>query len=252
MRTERFTECLAADAARLREAVAGAATAPVPTCPGWTVTDLSGHVSTVYAHKTEIMRTGAFPGEDWSPPETGDPLADLDRAYAELAGELAARDPAETVPSWYPADQTVGFWARRMAHETVIHRVDGELAAGLPRAPIPADLAVDGVDEVLVRFLEHGSRHWPDDFGDALRDLDGRAVRVTTTAGGSWLVRLAPDGVTVTTDRDDDEAAAATVSGDPVTVLLWLWRRGGPDGLTFGGDTALVDVLHELMAKPTL
>ncbi|WP_051799775.1 maleylpyruvate isomerase family mycothiol-dependent enzyme [Catenuloplanes japonicus] len=250
MRTERFEECLAADAARLREAVAGNPAAPVPTCPGWTVTDLAEHVTNVYRHKTEIMRSGAFP-EDWSPtPETGDPLAGFDRAYAELAGELAARDPEESVPSWYPADQTVGFWARRMAHETVIHRVDGELAAGLPRAPIPADLAVDGVDEVLVRFLEHGSRHWPDDFGDALTPLDGRAVRVTTTAGGSWLVLLTPDGVTVTTD--DAGEAAATVTGDPETVLLWLWRRGGPDGLTFGGDTALVDVLHELMAKPTL
>lgn len=251
MRSERFRECLAADAARLREAVEAAGTSPVPTCPGWTVSDLADHVTTVYQHKTAIMRTGAFPGDDWAPaPRTGDPAADLGRAYAELAGELAARDPEETVPSWYPADQTVGFWARRMAHETVIHRVDGELAAGLTRASIPADLAVDGVDEVLVRFLEHGSRHWPDDFGDALRDLDGRAVRVTTTAGGSWLVRLAPDGVTVTTG--DDGEAAATVIGDPVAVLLWLWRRGGPEELGFGGDAALVEVLHELMARPTL
>ncbi|MFI5839085.1 maleylpyruvate isomerase family mycothiol-dependent enzyme [Catenuloplanes sp. NPDC051500] len=246
MRTERLRECLAADAARLREAVAGAPAAPVPTCPGWTMTDLADHVTTVYLHKVEIIRTGAFPGEDWEPAGVG-----LDRAYAELAEELAARDPAETVPSWYPADQTVGFWARRMAHETLIHRVDGELAAGLPQAPIPADLAVDGVDEVLVRFLEHGSRNWPDDFGDALESLDGRAVRVSTTAGGSWLVRLAPDGVTVTTDEAGGDGEA-TVTGDPVTVLLWLWRRGGPDGLSFGGDTALVEVLHELMAKPTL
>ncbi|MDP9796429.1 uncharacterized protein (TIGR03083 family) [Catenuloplanes nepalensis] len=274
MRIERFRECLHADAARLRVAITVAATAPVPTCPGWTVTDLADHVTQVYRHKTEVMRTGAFP-EDWPPPpESGDVLADFDSAFAALAAELAARDPGEPVPTWYPGDQTVAFWARRMAHETVIHRVDGELAAGLPRAPIPADLAVDGVDEVLVRFLEHGSTNWPDDFGDALAGLDGRTVRVATDAGGTWHVRLAPDGVTVTTDdpestdrpesTDDPEntvgpestdgtgSAVATVTGDPVEVLLWLWRRGGADNLSLGGDTALITVLHDLMAKPTL
>ena len=45
-----------------------------------------------------------------------------------------------------------------MAQETVIHRVDAELAAGEPIAPIPDDLAVDGIDEVLERFLAYGSR----------------------------------------------------------------------------------------------
>ncbi|GAB7052673.1 maleylpyruvate isomerase N-terminal domain-containing protein [Catenuloplanes indicus] len=163
MRTERFRECLTADAARLREAIVAAAPAPVPTCPGWTVTELADHVTQVYRHKTVVLRTGAFP-EELPPAPAGGVLDRYDAAYAELVAELAARDPGETVPTWYPPDQTVGFWARRMAHETVIHRVDGELAAGLPRARIPADLAVDGVDEVLVRFLDHGSRHWPDDF----------------------------------------------------------------------------------------
>ncbi|MDR7273973.1 maleylpyruvate isomerase N-terminal domain-containing protein [Catenuloplanes atrovinosus] len=240
-----------ADATRLRAAIAAAPSAPVPTCPGWSATDLADHVTHVYRHKTVILRTGAFP-EELPPAPPGDALARLDAAYAELVAALAAREPGEAVATWDPADQTAGFWMRRMAHETVIHRVDGELAAGLPRAPIPADLAVDGVDEVLVRFLEHGSRHWPDDFGDALAALDGRAVRVSTTAGGSWLVRLAPDGVTVTPDAPAASDAAAEVTGDPVDVLLWLWRRGGADGLIATGDAALIGELHELMAKPTL
>ncbi|GAB7052672.1 hypothetical protein [Catenuloplanes indicus] len=70
-----------------------------------------------------------------------------------------------------------------------------------------------------------------------------------TTAGGSWCVRLAPDAVTVTTGEPD---ADATVSGDPVDVLLWLWRRGGAGNLSTTGDAALIAVLHDLMAKPTL
>ena len=49
------------------------------------------------------------------------------------------------------------FWIRRMAQETVIHRVDAELALGEPFAPIPDDLALDGIDEVLERFLAFGT-----------------------------------------------------------------------------------------------
>ena len=45
-------------------------------------------------------------------------------------------------------DQTVGFWYRRMALETVVHRVDVETGFGVPRA-VNAELAVDGIDEVV-------------------------------------------------------------------------------------------------------
>jgi hypothetical protein len=40
-----------------------------------------------------------------------------------------------------------------MAQETVIHRVDAELAAGAPVAVIPGDLAADGIDELLAAFV---------------------------------------------------------------------------------------------------
>jgi hypothetical protein len=36
----------------------------------------------------------------------------------------AGRKPEDPAGSWYTPDQTVGFWIRRMAHETVIHRID--------------------------------------------------------------------------------------------------------------------------------
>jgi hypothetical protein len=46
-----------------------------------------------------------------------------------------------------------------MAHETAVHRIDGELAIGTP-TPVDAELAVDGVDEVprhhgVVEFVEN-------------------------------------------------------------------------------------------------
>jgi hypothetical protein len=163
--------------------------------------------------------------------------------------EFAARNPEDKSVTWFSPEQTVGFWIRRMAQETVIHRVDGELALGEVHAPIPADLAYDGIDEVLVRFLEYGSRGWPEDFGDDLADCDGRSVLVT--AGGErWLVRLTPAGAEVTS-RAGAQQADATVSGEPDNMLLWLWRRAGDDAVGLDGDPTLIVKLRQLLGDAT-
>lgn len=240
-----FLEYLAADAARLREVAARDLTAPVPSCPGWTVTDLVQHVAVVYLHKAECMRRNDFP-QPWPPDVSGEePLALFDRGYAALAGEFAARKPESPARTWYPPDQTVGFWIRRMAQETLIHRVDAELALDGKAGAIPADLAEDGVDEVLERFLAFGSREWQEDFGDLLDDCDGRAVGIFTGDRG-WLARLTPTGVKISTGDGD-----ASVSGDPESVLLWLWRRAADDVVDIGGDQALVAKLRELLGAAT-
>jgi uncharacterized protein (TIGR03083 family) len=95
------------------------------------------------------MREGAEP-DPWPPKELAaeEPLALLDRAYAGLRDEFAARRPEDPAGSWYAPDETVGFWIRQMAHETVIHRIDAELGTGQPVAPVPAELALDGIDEL--------------------------------------------------------------------------------------------------------
>jgi hypothetical protein len=142
-----------------------------------------------------------------------------------------------------------------MAQETVIHRVDAEKALGQPPEPIPDDLAVDGVDEVLVTFLGYGSRRWPEEFGPALKETTGRTVRLSA-AGRSWLVTLTPDGVDVglgaTTPADRPEGAAAVVEGAPAALLRWLWARGGEDELRFAGDGGAVTELRGALAAATV
>ena len=244
----RFLECLAADEARLREVAAPDLTAQVPSCPEWTVADLVEHVAVVYLHKVECMRRGVLP-RPWPPDVSGEaPIALLDRAYAALSAEFAERAPDSASFTWYPADQTVAFWVRRMAQETVIHRVDGELGAATLIAAIPDDIALDGVDEVLVRFLAYGTTEWAEEFGEQLAACDGRAVRIDS-GGGSWLVRLTPEGTVVT--QDDDGEAAAMVSGDPEAVLLWLWRRVGDERVRFAGDEHLIAQLRQLLGVAT-
>ena len=86
--------------------------------------DLLRHVGEVYLDKVECMRLGRDP-ESWPPPGLQDepPLQLLDRSYADLTGEFAARRPQDHAFTWYGPDQSVAFWIRRMAQETVIHRV---------------------------------------------------------------------------------------------------------------------------------
>src|SRR4051794_15075580 len=116
MESERLLSCLAADFARLRSVAAHDLNAAVPSCPGWTVTDLVRHVGMVYLHKVESIRRRAIP-DPWPPDLSGeDSIALLDRAYAALRVEFAEHLPADPAWTFVPADQTVGFWIRRMAH----------------------------------------------------------------------------------------------------------------------------------------
>jgi uncharacterized protein (TIGR03083 family) len=247
MESARLREYLAADFARLRAVVTTTdLTAAVPSCPGWTLADLARHVGAVYLHKVECMRQGTHP-ESWPPPGVieEEPVALLDRSYAALTAEFASRAPQDRAFTWYGPDQTVGFWIRRMAQETVIHRADAELAAGTDITDIPDDLALDGIDEFLVAFVEYGSRTWPDEYGEVLATADGRSVRLETS-GASWLVQPTPEEVYVR--AGDMDSASAVVGGKPPALLLWLWNRAGDDAVTASGDADLVAYLRKMFA----
>jgi uncharacterized protein (TIGR03083 family) len=254
MEYSRLLDCLASDFARLRAVVPIDLTAAVPSCPGWSVEDLTRHVAEVYLHKTAAMREGVEPGDGWPPKELADeePLALLDRAYAGLLAEFAVRDPEDPAGSWYSPDQSVGFWIRRMAQETVIHRIDAELGTGQPVAPVPADLAVDGVDELLKIFLAYGVATWGKYFADILAGSPGRTYAVRTD-GAAWRVRTGPGSFTVE-DGAGDDPADVTISGPPAAVLRWVWNREGagePSGVTVEGAPEAIEELQRCIVTAT-
>ena len=249
MEDSRFLQCLAADYGDLRDAASAAElTATVPSCPGWTVSDLVRHVAEVYRHKVTLMRTGEEP-EEWPPPSLAAeaPLAALGRAYGALRAEFRTRGPGQPAPTWYDPDQTVGFWIRRMAQETVIHRLDAELGADAPIAPIPDDLAIDGIDELLKAFVAYDAKKYPDDYTEALANKPARSYNITTT-DVEWLVGTAPNsftvgggpGMTPATHTNTD----TTITGTPTAVLRWAWSRetpGEPSAVTIEGHADLTE-----------
>lgn len=253
MENSRYLDCLAADYARLRAVVPGKLTAPVPTCPGWTVADLTRHVGEVYRHKTLAMQEGAEPGTFPPPGLAGqDPVALLDWTYAGLRAEFAARKPADPAGSWYTPDQTVGFWIRRMAQETVIHRIDAELGAGQPVNPVPDDLAVDGIDELLKVFVAFSVAEWGNYFTEVLASSPGWTYLVRTD-GAAWRARTGPGQFDVT-DGAGDGTADVTVTGRPQAVLRWVWNRdspGQPSGVMVQGAPEAAADLRRIIVTAT-
>ncbi|WP_113698692.1 maleylpyruvate isomerase family mycothiol-dependent enzyme [Nonomuraea lactucae] len=229
------------EAARLVELVTGAApAAPVPTCPGWTLADLITHVGTT--HRWVIHIVGNRVQERiWSREvpnglaegQSGDPAWLADGARRLLA-TLRSADPDTPVWSW-GAGRSAAYWARRMAYELLIHRVDAELALGLEPVVAPAT-AIDGVDEFLANlpYARWVTRRL------AELDAEGATIHLhATDADGEWTITQGPKG------RIDWEHGHAkgdvAVRGPAKDLLLMVYGRRFAGTLAVFGDRALLD-----------
>jgi uncharacterized protein (TIGR03083 family) len=220
-------------------------TADVPGCPGWVVRDLLSHVIGVYRHKIAALDLGAAPeqrDEGWGAlAPDDDPRQVLREAHAALRSRLDV-DAATPAWSWWPGEQTVGFWQRRMAHETAVHRWDADSAAvGVADAgPIDGALAVDGIDELL------GWMTWPWD--DAQDEARGQQVMVSTDEI-AWTITLEPTRLIVVPGAS--ESAVALVAGEPSALLLHLWGRPSASEVATGGDVVALRLLRERIDMAT-
>jgi hypothetical protein len=127
--------------------------------------------------------------------------------------------------TFLPAPSPLAMWARRQAHETAIHRVDAERAAGVASSCPPA-FAADGVDELLVGFIPRPRIN--------LRADPPRSLRIRATdAAGDWLVRIGPQGPVTGAGED---GADCEVRGPASDLYLALWSRQDTAGLAVRGD----------------
>ncbi|WP_031486271.1 maleylpyruvate isomerase N-terminal domain-containing protein [Streptomyces bicolor] len=219
--------------------------APVLACPGWDLGRLLRHVGGEHRWAEEIVRTRA------GGPIPDDLVNDLsgytreDEAFlipwliegaARLSAALRAAGPDAL--AWNPSEERsapVEFWARRMTHETVVHRADAARAAGAEFV-LEADLAVDAVEE----WLEYST--FPEAFepGPDLPDLlgPGRMLHFDATDAGEWMVDLTGERPVWRTGADQ---ATATACGPVADLLLYFYQRPEPAIVT-QGDTALLDL----------
>lgn len=212
----------------------------VPSCPDWTVADLLDHIGVV--HRWAAMCCDREPGGPFvSSRQAGiespaDPSARADwvREGAQpLVDTLAAHDPDDVCWTWAPPS-TVGFWRRRQAHETAVHRVDAQLAAGAV-TPIDAPLAADGIDEWLSLLPNMPWREDPAGSGATIHFH-------CTDVEGEWVATLAPTGLQVERTHAKADVAARGAASD---LLCWVMGRGPIDGLEIFGDRSLLEGWRE-------
>ncbi len=230
------------DALRAEGALMVAATeasdpaAAVPTCPEWVVRDLVRHVGGVHRWATGYVagaRTEVWQVDldevvgTW--PDDAELAAWLGQGCEALASALAAAPADLDCWTFLPAPSPLAMWARRQAHETAIHRVDAEGAAGSEPGPMAAPFAADGVGELLECFVPRRSTK--------LRAAEPASLLVgCTDEDAAWLLRIGPDGVTTEAVPGTEAGAGCTVRGAATDLYLALWNRTGAEALDVEGD----------------
>jgi len=251
---DRFCDEIVTQTGLLREVVAGAdLSAMVPTAPDWTLADLLGHVGGNLRAVEQAVRTGVpvtVPEREVSGhagPGGDDPAALdawLSEAARRCAATLRAVGPDAQAQVWTVV-WPVATWARRAAHDLVVHRADAAGAVGAAYTVAP-DLAADALDEFL-DLMGH-----PQVAGSAAAGGDpgpqGTVHLHATDTGpevaSEWLIELASPGFTW---RHAHDKATVAVRGPIADVLRVTYRRLPPDteGVEVFGDRALLDAWLE-------
>ncbi len=243
----------------LRSRIAGAdLTTPVGSCPGWNLVQLMRHLGGAHRWVETIVRTRATqpPSDQLVRDVSAEPDEDpavLDAWLAEGAGQLAvtlrAAGPDAQVWTPVPGETAAGFFARRLAHETVIHRADATLAVGA-QFTVDEEVAVDAVDE----WMELGALRMMFEFRPARRELlgAGRTIHLhaTDTAperAAEWVIDLTGD---VIVWRRAHERSAVAIRGPLTDLLLIVYRRrpARSEGVEVLGDLQLLDFWLERVA----
>ncbi|WP_406195917.1 maleylpyruvate isomerase family mycothiol-dependent enzyme [Kitasatospora sp. NBC_01560] len=224
--------------------------APVPTCPQWQLRDLVLHTGRVHrwatahlrhAHPVRLDRAGERAA--WGPDPSDHVLVDWFRAgHAALVETFKAAPDDLDCWTFLPAPGPLAFWARRQAHETAVHRIDAEAAAGIRGPEVAAELALDGIDELLHGFMAHAR-------AGAVRSEEPRTVLVRPTDGpGSWLVGIGPGPLTVSSPAAAGAQADLVLDGRACDLYLLLWNRPPAGRVELTGDGALLDLWREQAA----
>jgi uncharacterized protein (TIGR03083 family) len=255
----------------------------VPSCPGWTVRDLLRHTGYVHRWATGFVAEGQTRPGGASEEEIlsqGPDDAELPgwfrEGHATLVRALGAAAPHLNCWAFLPAPSPLAFWARRQAHETAIHRVDAERAAGAAGQPAstagqpagaagqpastagqPAGAAGQPASTAGPAAPGDGTPFEPAFAADGVDELlmgflarniqrgnwaglgGSLAIHADdgTAGGADWLIVSDPDAPGVSRGTG---RADCTVAGPASDFYLMLWNRGPADRLRVTGDPAIL------------
>jgi len=220
---------------------------PIPTCPEWTLRQLVTHVGRAHRWAAEITRTRSdafIPFREVPdgklPDDRAERCAWLRAGAARIVG--AVQEAGSDLVWSFTGPVPAGYWLRRMAHETLVHRTDAQLAAGAePEPVIDAEVAADAIDEWLM--LLTGGLGNAGERAKALPAGAGLHTHATDDGlggRGEWMIRHDAGGLTVEPGHGKGDAA---LTGQAASLLLVLMRRRpvSDPAVTVYGDSAVVD-----------
>ena len=217
---------------------------PVPTCPGWDVARLVQHLGFIHSRVAFVVsnqRTKAPDPGELSPAPDGAALIPwfAEQRTAMLAA-LTAADGDALVWNW-TADSPgpVSFWFRRMAHETLIHRVDIELAHGSEPAEGDPEVSADTVAEFFeIFFPRFETQLLETGLGGSLH------LHATDVSGAEWTLDSRPGAVAVTREHAKADAA---LRGEAFDLACWIWGRLPAERVETFGDRQIPERFQEVI-----
>jgi uncharacterized protein (TIGR03083 family) len=209
----------------------------IRTSPGWDLEALLFHLAGVFDLAVAQLSAAdqsieALPQRDL----TGSALDQLEERRLTVVSLLRERDADD--PCWNPVgeDPTVGFLARRLAHESAIHRIDAEVARGTPTT-IDPELAADGIDERLFVVLTHHAES-----GEA-PELGGSVCLICSDRDAAWTVEASRGRFRVRSGRGPADAAVVATASD---LFCFAWNRPTIRPLQVTGQMAVVEAWQQL------
>jgi len=204
----------------------------IKECPDWSVNDLMAHVGTVYGWVTSIIESGSLerPTTPFPTPPENDKREWAMNRLSTLLRTLRESDPI--TPVWtFGKDQNVGFFIRRMTHETLIHMRDAESIID-ESIEVDGDVACDGIDEYIDGALQRSMNP-----NKEFLYPDGSIHLHRTDGEGEWLIE--PSGNEIVVSRQHAKGDVA-VRGSAISLLLYLWGRE-PQDLEIFGEAKIAD-----------
>jgi uncharacterized protein (TIGR03083 family) len=217
--------------------------APVPTCPGWTIEKLFRHVGRGDRWAAQIVHDRLDSFLDPRSVEGGKPPPGLDDAISWLNGGAqrlvdAVEQTGVETPVWtFLGARPANWWVRRRLHEAAVHRADAAIAVGSDFTLEP-DVAADGISEWLERIVIQAGRD-----GAALPLESGHTIHLHATdpglgEAGEWTVAVADGGITWSHEHGKGTVA---LRGGATELLLAMVRRVSvaDTGIELFGDDAV-------------
>ena len=250
---EVYLDAASEDVERIAVVASSGGPGRVPACPEWTVNELLEHLHVVYRRflaqvragkPTSFTRSGATaPGAGGGADAGAEQRVEaLEVSWHELRRALSDAGPGAPCWNFTGSDLDAAWVARRMAHETSVHRFDAESIARCP-GPVERELAVDGIAELLEVGLPWALARARDAEDARPGALTGTICLVARDADAAFVIEVHGGALRWRRGRGPADVVAVGTASD---LFLFCWNRRDVGSFEITGDVGALSSWADL------